>query len=445
MEKEKKWEELTPAEKQEKRFKRWLEAPGVEFISPEAKKAYRERVTRFIKVIKLEEPDRVPLFLPAGNFPAYYAGTTLMKTMYDYDEMCRAWRKFRQDFDTDTAMGPGLVFPGKVFDRIDYKLWKWPGHGLHPDSRSYQWIESKFMMDDEYDALLEDPTNFWLRMFIPRISGALEPLKHLSPLDTISIVSTAFIAPFARPDVQSALRALMDAAEELEKWGAAVAESSREAISAGYPPSGGSWSGAPFDMIADGMRGTHGILMDMYRQPDKLLEALEKLTPIAIKLGMAGADTALSPIVGMPLHKGSDGFMSNKQFETFFWPTFRKVLIGLIDEGMVPMPFAEGAFDNRLEIIKDVPRGSMIWALELTDMARAKEVLGDTACIAGNVPTSLLATGTPQEVKEHCRKLIETCGKGGGYILAGASSVDETTAGNLRAMMEAVKEYGVYR
>ena len=96
---EKKWAELTPDEKREERFKRWLSPPDVEFSSPEVEKAYKERVTRFIKVIKLEEPDRVPVMLPAGFFPAYYAGGTLKAAMYDYDELKQAWLKFFNDFE----------------------------------------------------------------------------------------------------------------------------------------------------------------------------------------------------------------------------------------------------------------------------------------------------------------------------------------------------------
>ena len=77
------WSNLTWQEKREARFKKWLYAPGVEFNSPEAKKKYRERVTRFIKVIKLEEPDRVPVMLPTGYYPAVYAGYSLKEVMYD--------------------------------------------------------------------------------------------------------------------------------------------------------------------------------------------------------------------------------------------------------------------------------------------------------------------------------------------------------------------------
>jgi uroporphyrinogen-III decarboxylase len=78
-------------------------------------------------------------------------------------------------------------------------------------------------------------------------------------------------------------------------------------------------------------------------------------------------------------------------------------------------------------------------------MATAKKILGDRCCISGNVPTSLLIAGTSREVKEYCRKLIEVCAPGGGYILAGGVNLDTAKAENLRAMMESAKEYGIYK
>ena len=136
--------------------------------------------------------------------------------------------------------------------------------------------------------------------------------------------------------------------------------------------------------------------------------------------------------------------MSNKQFEAFYWPTLKKVMMAFIEEGLVPMLFAEGNYEPRLEIIRDMPRAKVIWQFEVMDMARAKEVLGSKACIAGNLPVSMLSIGTPKEVKTGCRTLIETCGRGGGYILAGSASLDKGKPENLRAMMEAAKEYGAY-
>ena len=157
---DKKWEELTPEEKREERFNKWLGAAGVVFASPEAEKAYKERVTRLGKAIRGEEPDRVPCMLPAGSFAVYYAGSTTYKVMYDTEEAVRVWRKFRQDFETDTSTGAGVGIQATVMDRMDYKLMKWPGHGLSTDSTGMQFVEGEYMKADEYDAMLDDPSDF---------------------------------------------------------------------------------------------------------------------------------------------------------------------------------------------------------------------------------------------------------------------------------------------
>ena len=101
--------------------------------------------------------------------------------------------------------------------------------------------------------------------------------------------------------------------------------------------------------------------------------------------------------------------------------------------------------NSRLEIIKDLPRGKVVWHFDQTDMIRAKEVLGDRACIMGNVPTSLLVTGKKEDVKARCKELIEAAGKGGGYILAPGASADQSKIENINALLESAKEYGVYK
>ena len=440
------WKELTPAQKQAARFKKWLDAPGVKFRSKEAEKLYKTRVTRFIKAIKLEKPDRVPCALPVGFFPAYYAGYDLKTVMYDYEKQREAWLKFMYDFgDMDTYGGPGLVFPAKAWEIIDQKLHKWPGHGLPDDSRSYQFVEKEYMKPDEYDKLINDPSDFWLRTFMPRQAGGYAALARLPQLTSFVGIPIFYLANYADPEIQKAYKTIFRAAAEIKKWQKILGEINRIALEEGYPGFSGGYSGAPFDMLTDMLRGTMGIFMDMYRQPEKIHEAMERLVPITIEEAVNISDKSLSPIVMMPLHKGEKGFMSPKQFETFYWPTFKKVLMGMINEGLVPMPFAEGNYIPRLEIIQDMPRGSMIWFFEYMDMAQAKATVGRNNCIYGNLPISIMVTGSVKDVKEGCRNLIETCAPGSGYILGAAAYMDYGKVENLHAMMDAAKEYGVYK
>ncbi|MFC2021268.1 uroporphyrinogen decarboxylase family protein [Chloroflexota bacterium] len=438
--------QLLPEEKWEKMFKTWLSPPEVKFKSPEAEKAYHDRVVKIKDAIQLKLTDRIPVYANSGFFPAYYAGISLEEAMYDYDKLTAAWEKHALDFGADMYGSSSIAGPGKAFEILGYKLYKWPGHGTPPDT-PYQCIEAEYMKADEYDKLIQDPSDFWLRTYLPRIFEMLEPLKNLSPVTGVVELpfTGSYLLPFGTPGVQASLEALLAAGQEATRWRLAAAACDRAVMESGFPIFRGGATKAPFDTLGDTLRGTRGIIVDIYRRPEKLIEAMDRLTPLMLEMGVSGPRSSGNPIVFIPLHKGADGFMSDEQYKTFYWPTLKKVILGLIEEGLVPLIFAEGAYDTRLEIIKDIPKGKTIWQFDNTDMARAKEVLGGTACIAGNVPLALLNTGTTDEVKAYCKKLIDVAGKDGGFILTSGASIDKASLENVRAMIEFTKEYGVYR
>jgi uroporphyrinogen-III decarboxylase len=430
---EKKWSELSPDEKRERRFNRWLSPDDVTFNSPKAERLYRERVTRFIDAIKLKEPDRVPVVFHPGHVPARYSGYTVRDVMYDGEKVIKAWGKYMSDFELDVLPGAGLVRCGRILDILESKMLKWPGHGL-PDDCAAQYVEAEYLKANEWEVFQRDPSDFHFRTYLSRIYGAAEPFKKLPPLQSIGGILGGFSA-FADPEVQAALEAFRQAGKEEEKWREVISEVDRQGIALGLPPfsKGIVGGGAPLDSIGASLRGTKGTIMDMFQQP----ETIQRATAVVDVTGV--------PVVFFPLHRGADGFMSEKQFLTFYWPYLKRVILGCAEEGLVPVLFAEGGYNTRLEIIRDLPKGKVIWHFDQTDMARAKKILGDTACIMGNLPTSLLITGRPDDVKAYCRKLIETAGKGGGYILAPGATADESKVENLKAMLDTAKEYGVYR
>lgn len=186
-------------------------------------------------------------------------------------------------------------------------------------------------------------------------------------------------------------------------------------------------------------------MLDIFRHPDELKEACERLTPMMVKSGVAAcrANNHIMPFI--PLHKGADSFMSDEMFRTFYWPTLRKVIIGLINEGMVPLLFAEGSYNDRLDVISDIPKGKAVWWFDRTDMKRAKETVGQVACLAGNMPLDLLCTGTPNQVESYCKDLIEVAAPGGGFIFSSGAGMQGSKPENVKAMIASVREYGVYK
>jgi len=303
------------------------------------------------------------------------------------------------------------------------------------------------MKAEEYDLLIADPSFYFRNFYLPRVFGALDGFKMLSPLTGIlEIYGVAFnFIPYALPPVQNTYKTLFEAGAVALEWAGVMGGMDVELATLGYPNILAGFTKAPFDTIGDTLRGTKGIMLDIFRRPEKLLEAMEAITPIMINMGIGSAQATGNPLIFIPLHKGADGFLSDDQFKEFYWPTLRKVIMGLIDAGCVPFPAAEGGYNSRLEVIKDLPRGKTIWMFDQTDLIKAKEVVGDTLCIFGNMPSAMLELGTPQEVRDYAKKLIDVVGKGGGFIMANASFFDQAKPENIKAMIDFTKEYGVYR
>lgn len=438
---------MTAKEKRELRFQTWSAPEGVQFESDEAKSAYQTRVAIFKDIVLMEKaPERVPI-LPFGIFmqPQLY-GVSPYDAMYDTDRMLAAQLSFLKDYKPDYFVTPALMGYGKVFDILDYKQYKLPGHGISKNS-GWQYVEGEYMLADEYDALINDPTDFWFRTLMPRAYGALEPLKMIAPFTDMweAVLVSGQMIPFGIPPVRNALQALLDAGSEAMAWIQKIVPYEMQAKAIGFPGCFGGATKAPFDLLGDTLRGTRAMMLDMYRQPEKIVEAAESLTPLAISQGVRGANMAGCPVVFIPLHKGADGFMSDAQFAKFYWPTLKALIIGLAEEGCVPFCFCEGSYNTRLQSVKELPPASCMWVFDRTDMAKAKETIGDKLCIGGNVSSGLLLTGTPDEVKAYCKHLIDVAGKNGGYLMCTGTAMDEGKADTMHAMIDCTREYGVYR
>jgi len=440
------WAKMTPAQKRDYRINQFLNPTDVQFVSPEAAKAYKVRAQRIVDAFNVQEPDRVPVSMPVGNLPLILNGVSTYEAMYNVEKGIEACNAFNEKYseELDYFAFP-MVAPGKALEILDYKLYAWPGHGLSVDAPGYQYVEGEYMKADEYEDLLRDPSDFWLRIYLPRIFGSFAGFRMVSPLTDLLEIPTAQLMPLAFPQVQETLQKLIDAGKELQKRNEISAKVMKSGPARGFPSTMGLLNVAPFDALGDTLRGTKAITLDLFRRPDKILKAVDALAEIIIYSILHSPIAAKALTVIFPLHKGADGWMSAKQYETIYWPSLKRVMDALINEGIICLMFAEGSYDSRLETVNDFPKGTVVWWFDQTDMAKAKKILGKNCCIQGNVPSSLIVTGTAADVKEHCRKLIETCGVGGGYILGAGCVADNPKLENLQAMMAAVKEYGIYR
>ena len=435
------WNELSPLERRKLRLDHWQNQP-VEFMSPEAEANYKERIDRIRKIYDMEPHDR-PIadgFMGANEYVVRRKGMVGKDIVYNHEKLRGPLLDFHNEFQPDSAVSP-LPYPGKVMDMLNYQTYIWGGQKL-PDELTIQAVEGEYMRADEYRDFAADPTDFWLKKYLPRVMPTLAPMAMLTELPRVSenVDIIDLIVPFGTPPFQAMLKTLMEAGNELMKMLGAVGQTAGMIAASGFPSMGFNIVKTPFDYLGDTLRGTKGILTDMFRHPDDLLAACEAYVPVLINAVVGASDRSGAPAAMYVLHKGADTFMSQKQFEKFYWPTWKQVMLGLYEEGITSYLFIEGSYNKRLENLAEMPEKSLVCHFDQTEMGPVKEILSDKQIIAGNVPASLMATGTTDDVRAYCANLMDMFGDTPGYIMAHGCYFENSTDDKMRAFIDSVKK-----
>ena len=199
------------------------------------------------------------------------------------------------------------------------------------------------------------------------------------------------------------------------------------------------------DILADKLRGYVGLVDDLYERPRKVLAACEALMPHLTHFALATADPQKNVPLGFWMHRGCVPFVSFDQFRNYFWATLKPIVQELWAHGHQTLFYAEGNWNHHLAAFAELPERSIVFHIDRSDPGEVHRVLGDRFCLSGGIPNLLLANGSPEQVRQHCAKIMRTIGREGGYILdASAIIQNDARVENLRAMTEAVGEYGTY-
>jgi hypothetical protein len=400
---------------------------------------YQSRLDDLNKAFDLELRDKV-LVAPFSDhfFSTRQAGLTNAQAMVDHQGRFRAIKRTVLDYDLDLALQSG-IYPAQWFQALDAKHYQWPGGSL-PEDKTFQFMEQEFLQADEYDQFLANPTDFTLRTLWPRMTGRLAPLADFPPFYSLG-PDPIFLGPaFSYPENLEVLKSLIELAEAAAESDRAEADYISDMKELGYPVSYQANFTPPFDIVADFLRGLKGTMLDMYRQPDKLQAAVELYVEPQIEAAIAWTEAVENPRIVFWLHKGAAGFMSEQHFEEFYWPSLKKIVLALVEKELTPILHVQGDYTPRLKHLAELPRGKVPIHYDRVDHQQALEIMGDRQCFWGGVSSALLATGTPEQVKDEMEKLIDLFGPLGGLILDGSVGIpDEARPDNLQAMVEAAR------
>jgi uroporphyrinogen-III decarboxylase len=403
---------------------------------------YQVRLDEFNSALRLDSPQRV-LAGPASDhfFSSRQVGISNKDAMLEHEKRYTAMKEVLLRFEFDIAFQSG-VYPAQWYSTLDARHYQWPGGGL-PDDMTFQFVEKEYLLADEYDQFLANPNDFTLRVLWPRMTRGLEPLAGFPPLYSIG-PDPIFLGPaFATEENLAVLDTIKKLAEASIASQKAEDQYIAEVAELGYPVSYVANFTPPFDLVADFLRGMRGTMLDMYRAPDKLLAAVELYIDPLIKAAIAWAEAARNPRIFFWLHKGAAGFMSDEHFQKFYWPSMRTVVMGLVEAGLIPILHVQGDYTPRLPHLAELPRGKVPIHYDRIDRQQALEIMGDRQCFWGGVSSALLSTGTPDQVKEDVKELIDMFGPQGGLIVDGSVGIpDEAKPENIAAMVDAVDQFG---
>lgn len=376
---------------------------------------YNERLQNYQKAFRLEQPDYVPIIYPfTPEFAVEYAGYSWHEGLWDMDVLAKAMEKTFQDFDFDVVRS--INFRSPVYYKIlGAKSYVPSAEGFmqHPEKSS--------MQVDEYPELIAEPLKFLMEKALPRLYEAFD---RPAPYNVL-----AFTKAFMANNTNfGKFAGLMNGL--MQQYN--------------HPLVSVNAFAAPMDFLADLLRGFSGMSADIRRQPENIIAACEAVYPLLFQKAMA-KPPGIDKTVFIPLHMPA--FMRNKDFEKLYWPSFKRIVEELIDNGHYLFIFFEGEWTRYFDYLQQLPKGKILGWMEYGDMKLAKEKLGDVMCIHGYYPLTLLATGTKQQCVDKAKEVLDTMAPGGGYMFGFdkiPTSIKDVKVDNLRAVLEYVRENGKY-
>lgn len=398
-------------------------------MAQDMEQLYQQRLKRYTTALHNGKPDKVPIRPFVAEFTARYAGYTCQDVTQDYEMAFAAARKCAKDFDWDAVVANMVYGWAGVVQAIGLKYYAVPGIDLSPET-GFQYKEppeeEAFMKEDEYDALIEDPTEFLFNVWLPRVSGDVR-------------------APGARNTFRNNLSFLKGGIAMMGYFGSFGRQVELLRKECGTVSAICGMLKAPLDILADKLRGYIGLCMDLKERPEKVKQACEALMPHLYHLAISSADPAKQLPVSIWMHRGCVPFISYKQFDEIYWPTTKPMIEELWRHGHQTLLYAEGRWGAHLKRFAELPAGSVIYHVDQDDIFEVHRVLHDKFAISGGIPNYLLGFGTPEEVRARVKKVIDGVARNGGYIMDASAIVqNDATVENMRAFTDATREYGGY-
>ncbi|ACL19875.1 conserved hypothetical protein [Desulfitobacterium hafniense DCB-2] len=376
----------------------------------------QERNQLFTDIYDGLKPKRIPIRIQVTHEAAIqYCKMDLKHTQWDKTAYFSFMDKVSAQLETDLTPVSMNVRTPAYYQILESEAFVMSSSGVlqHPEVKS---MEAK-----EYDEFIEDPYSFILTKALPRVYKGFggDPVRK-----SLNLAK----AMAAYEDYKKAQLVAMSKINE--KYGYA------------HLPIGGVTE-APYDFLADVLRSFTEISKDIRRCPDKIAEACDAVLPYLQRCAVSPMSSNYNRTM-IPVHMPP--FMNTKQFEKYFWPSFKQLVQFIYERGSNCWLLLQGDMVRYIDYINELP-GNPEVRHEYGDMKEVLERTNKKHIISGLYPVTMLETSSEKECMDYARKTVEILGQNGNYIFnfdKPILSLDENSMQNLRAVIATVRKYGEY-
>ncbi len=370
---------------------------------------FQERKKLFDDALNFRKPDRVPIVANATSWPILDSDThaKLSEALSDWELNEKIYYEFieRYDFDSYSQM-PGR-YNKKMLDALEVK------EVVFDDERkTVNWIETEMMTADELPMYRDRRTElYWTKVVSRRYSDInMEKLVKAYQADRIQREGQQRVAK----NIVEKYHAPLQRRTNLQH---------------------------PLEMIFE-LRGIKNFSMDMRRRPELLQEIIDAQIPDVISHVRQLCENPDERYITQAfLGALGHSVLNEKQFEKFYWPTFKAIVETMHEYGYQLGLQWQAVLSSRIDFFKELPKHSLKIEIE-EDIFEIRKLLPDQ-CLMGGMPIEYLGSATKEEAVDYVKKVVTELG-GNGIILAANKTMAFEHDGkreNLLAMLEFAKNY----
>ncbi len=366
-------------------------------------------------VVDFKKTDRIPTTSNFWTWTILDSGYKLSEGLYDYDVLYKAVTDFHKKYCFDLYNYFGDRNPFRVADAAGGNSYE-----IDDEKGIISLKDRCYMKEDEYPLLIENHFKFvW------------------------TVITRRSSPKFTGPGCEEAF---FDTIKEMGLFNESNARIRDTYVNEfGVPVPAALSVRAPIEMMMGIYRGIKNLSVDLRRRYDEVKAACNSIAmttgleqSIAALEGPAPDDAAYDVWSTFLAHS----ILNQKQFDDLFWVYIGRLMDKCVEKNRKFYIFCESEFLRFSDYLKDIPRGTVLFAPEEDDIFELRRTLPNIA-LAGGMTTELLGGGTKAECLDYAKKLVDELGRDGGFVMGQKKMIsyrNDAKSENVLAVQEFCRE-----